>query len=62
MKEGKKNESLSEAHLARPTLHILSFKLSHIEDINPILHWRLVSRLKSEILKSFFPIRGKPSI
>ena len=61
MKEGKKKKPnlLSEAHLAHLNALYPIFQMRYriLKISNPItllLHWRLGSRLKSEVLKSLF--------
>ena len=55
-KERKKTNLLSEAHLAHLNASYPIFQMRYriLKISNPILHWRLVSRLKSEVLKSLF--------
>ena len=55
-KERKKTNLLSEAHLAylNASYPIFQMRYRILKISNPILHWRLVSRLKSEVLKSLF--------
>ena len=54
--ERKKTNLLSEAHLAHLNASYPIFQMRYriLKISNPILHWRLVSRLKSEVLKSLF--------